>query len=283
MYSLSTGRMLLEDYLAAFQADFRRKERVVWARVYLQGLLSDLERKTVEGIARGVTPPDGAEDVRQALQNFLQESPWDEGRVLRRYREGVQARLGPDTVLVVGDIALVKQGRHSVGVHRQFCPEHGRKLNCQIAPAVFALDGATTLPLAARLYLPRAWQEDPGRLDGSKVPPEHRRPGLKSQIALDLLQELRAEGFGFQRVHAGPAYLGSEAFRAAVRDLGYDWLPGGDGAVLAQVDQLVARLKLDFGLDHFEGRTWRGLHHHLCLVILAHGFTHAAEPAARRA
>jgi SRSO17 transposase len=26
------------------------------------------------------------------------------------------------------------------------------------------------------------------------------------------------------------------------------------------------------GLDHFEGRSWRGFHHHACLVALAYGF-----------
>jgi SRSO17 transposase len=41
------------------------------------------------------------------------------------------------------------------------------------------------------------------------------------------------------------------------------------------------RLKEDLGLDHFEGRSWRGFHHHTCLVALAHGFRllqHADSP-----
>jgi SRSO17 transposase len=32
------------------------------------------------------------------------------------------------------------------------------------------------------------------------------------------------------------------------------------------------RLKDELGLDHFEGRSWRGVHHHTCLVALAHGY-----------
>lgn len=31
-------------------------------------------------------------------------------------------------------------------------------------------------------------------------------------------------------------------------------------------------LKEELGLDHFEGRTWRGFHHHATLCLLAHGF-----------
>ena len=31
-------------------------------------------------------------------------------------------------------------------------------------------------------------------------------------------------------------------------------------------------MKEELGLDHFEGRSWRGFHHHAALVMLAYGF-----------
>jgi hypothetical protein len=31
-------------------------------------------------------------------------------------------------------------------------------------------------------------------------------------------------------------------------------------------------MKGELGLDHFEGRTWRGFHHHVTLCAIAHGF-----------
>ena len=31
-------------------------------------------------------------------------------------------------------------------------------------------------------------------------------------------------------------------------------------------------MKEELGLDHFEGRSWRGVHHHAALVRLAYGF-----------
>jgi len=31
-------------------------------------------------------------------------------------------------------------------------------------------------------------------------------------------------------------------------------------------------MKEELGLDHFEGRSWRGFHHHAALVIPAYGF-----------
>ena len=36
-------------------------------------------------------------------------------------------------------------------------------------------------------------------------------------------------------------------------------------------------LKDQLGLDHFEGRTWRGFHHHASLCIAAYGFLLAEE------
>jgi SRSO17 transposase len=36
-----------------------------------------------------------------------------------------------------------------------------------------------------------------------------------------------------------------------------------------QVEQLFQRLKDDLGFDHYEGRSWRGFHHHQALVALA--------------
>jgi len=38
------------------------------------------------------------------------------------------------------------------------------------------------------------------------------------------------------------------------------------------VEQYLQRAQDDLGLDHFEGRTWRGFHHHLVLSALAYLF-----------
>jgi len=37
-------------------------------------------------------------------------------------------------------------------------------------------------------------------------------------------------------------------------------------------EQLHQQLKDELGLDHFEGRSWRGLHHHALLCLLAFAF-----------
>ena len=39
-----------------------------------------------------------------------------------------------------------------------------------------------------------------------------------------------------------------------------------------KIEQGYQQMKEELGLDHFEGRSWRGFHHHAALVMLAFGF-----------
>ena len=39
-----------------------------------------------------------------------------------------------------------------------------------------------------------------------------------------------------------------------------------------RIERDYQELKQGFGLDHFEGRGWRGFHHHATLPIAAYGF-----------
>jgi SRSO17 transposase len=48
------------------------------------------------------------------------------------------------------------------------------------------------------------------------------------------------------------------------------------------VEQGYQQMKEELGLDHFEGRSWRGFHHHACLVMLAYGFLALEQSRARR-
>ena len=39
-----------------------------------------------------------------------------------------------------------------------------------------------------------------------------------------------------------------------------------------RVERDYQEMKQELGLDHYEGRTWRGFHHHAALCAVAHGF-----------
>ncbi|QDV39543.1 Transposase DDE domain protein (plasmid) [Tautonia plasticadhaerens] len=251
-----------------------------------------------------------------------------------------------------------------------------------------------------RLYLPEGWLADPKRLDKAKVPEAERRSLTKGQIALELLDRIRAEGLPGGLVVADSGYGVSGPFRDGLAERGlhyvvgvtdemlvfteeprwdepkagtggrpqkrrrlaegsprpvglkelaartprrkvtwregtkgpmwgrFAWLrvwPGqgwatgdcagaepiwllieeqADGKLKYAFSNLPAdtsriravrlwrsrwpvelgyqQMKEELGLDHHEGRSWRGFHHHACLVMLAFGFLTLERRRARR-
>ena len=63
-----------------------------------------------------------------------------------------------------------KQGRHSVGVARQYCGQLGKEDNCQVAVSLSLANAHASLPVSYRLYLPQEWTSDRARLQKAGVP-----------------------------------------------------------------------------------------------------------------
>ena len=378
-------RQQLQDFVGEFAGELGRSERRHWCGKYLEGLLREGERKSIEPLAARV----GGDE--QALQQFVNQSPWDHADVLFRLRALMRRRAGTGGVLVLDDTSLPKQGRHSVGVARQYCGALGKVANCQSLVTWHWTGAGLHWPLAAQLYLPATWTEDATRMAAAGVPPKAQRFQEKWRIALDLLTEIKPQlpayaaivfdaGYGVIQplltelekrrepyvaqvpgnVAAWPATaratlvqpaVGRPRQHAVVRDPAVkprtmvQWrdqllaeparwasvkLPRADGAsvraiaVRVQASQRAARwrqpgaarwllieqlsddtfkyylsnlpadtpltdlvrlahqrwaieqgyqqLKEELGFDHFEGRSWRGLHHHLALCFLAFCF-----------
>src|SRR4051812_48990587 len=199
----------LDAYAARFRDDFNRPRQAAYSGVYLQGLILDGERKSIEPLARKVTLPPGLQvkDLDQALQQFIGQSTWDERAVWRRYRSVMaETFASPKGIFVVDDTSFPKQGRRSVGVQRQYCGAQGKRANCQVAPSVHYVSPKGHYPLAMRLYLPESWAGDADRLDRAGVPDEHRRVATKGEIALELLDQVRSEGLPGRLVVADAGY-----------------------------------------------------------------------------
>src|SRR5215212_6751564 len=304
---------------------------------------------------------------------------------------GRRAGCGPDAVLVVDDTALVKQGRHSVGVKRQYCGQLGKRANCQaLVSLTLARRAEVPVGVGLRLFLPEDWSGDATRRAAAGVPGTVAyRP--KWAIALDEIDRVLVSGARFGCVLADAEYGKAAEFRAglAERRLAYavgilptqkvypadvtlasperkatgrprqhpvpsaasvaaakllearpeafrsiSWRIGSKGPLKAEFaalrvrvadgpvaargqhlpgeeawlvgehratgerkyylsnlpadaalealavsikarwvcEQLHQQLKEELGLDHFEGRSWRGLHHHVLLCQLAFAF-----------
>jgi SRSO17 transposase len=185
--------------------------------VYLQGLLIDGERKSTEPLSGRVTLPDelaSTKDAEQALQQFLAQSPWDHRFVLKRYRSLLAGTFASrNGIFVFDDVSFPKQGKHSVGVQRQYCGALGKRANCQVAVSAHYVSPKGHYPLDLRLYLPDAWLKDEPRLDKAGVPDYERRPLTKPEIALELLDGVRGEGLPGWAVVADAGYGVSPKFR----------------------------------------------------------------------
>src|SRR5215213_40381 len=113
----------LERWLEPFLARLRRKAQRRWAPFYLKGLILPGERKSVEPMAARVAPGD-----TQQLHHFVSTSPWATAPLEdERVKAAVRRVGGRGAVLVVDGTALVKQGRRSVGVKRQYCGQLGKR------------------------------------------------------------------------------------------------------------------------------------------------------------
>lgn len=116
-----------DRWLAPFWDALGDARRRRWGPVYVRGLLGASDRKSVEPMAARVAPDDYGQ-----LHHFVCASCWPPEPLERVLAEKAQHLVGgPDAVLIVDDTALLKQGRHSVGVARQYAGSAGKTTNCQ--------------------------------------------------------------------------------------------------------------------------------------------------------
>jgi SRSO17 transposase len=189
-----------------------RRERQHWARVYVQGLLLDGERKSIEPIASRI---EGA-DV-QALRQFVGQSPWTVEEVQRRLAHKIIDLLSEAEVWIIDETSFPKAGQHSVGVARQYCGSLGKIANCQVAVSLHWASAEASCPLVWRLYLPQAWLEDPARAQEVRLPPGTVYRS-KTELALEELDQALAWGLPPLPVLADAAYGNGFSFRQALRE-----------------------------------------------------------------
>jgi SRSO17 transposase len=204
-------RSKLEAFLADMVVPMGRKERGRHAEEYIRGLLMDGERKSIEPMASRL--PDG--DV-QALQQFVNQSPWSSGKVRATLARKVEQEFVPEAYWLIDEVSFPKQGKHSVGVARQYCGALGKTANCQVAVSLDLGTEESSTPLNWALYLPKEWIEDPVRKKRAWIP-EDVTFKTKIELALGLIDEATQWGLQGRLVLADSAYGDAYDFRQGLR------------------------------------------------------------------
>lgn len=176
----------LAAFLARFSVHFAQHKSAATLERYLTGLLTQHPQKNCQTLAEVVL---GTTDQR--LNHLLTEMRWDEAD-LNRQRVAVMLELETegDAALLFDDCGFAKQGRHSVGVARQYSGTLGKVGNCQVAVNCVYAERTLCWPVASRLYLPQSWAADATRRQRAHVP-EAVSFQTKAEIALALLDEAR--------------------------------------------------------------------------------------------
>ena len=370
--------MRVTDRFAAYVSELTKvvghADRAGPLRDYCSGLLATEGRRSVEPMA-AVTAPARVSAQHQKLLHFVANAEWSDEQMLAKVRDLVMpsmTRQGPIEAWIVDDTSFPKKGRHSVGVHHQYCGQLGKQANCQVAVTLSIANHHGSLPIAYRLYLPQAWTGDRSRRAKAHVPSSLRFK-TKPQLALEQIRAAVAANVARGAVLMDAGYGTNSGLRRAITDLGLGyvasiistikvrlvregnskpkrvsvealarslpkhawrtitWRDGSNAKLrsrfasvrvraapirgearfteetlliewpkdetaptkfwLATVDRdmplrdLVGLAKLrwrierdyedlkqEIGLGHYEGRTWRGFHHHGTMSIAAYGF-----------
>jgi len=185
---LKTVRSQLDSFLKELLAPIGRSERRKWAAQYVQGLLSEAERKTISSVAQR-----SLENNPQAIQQMLHSSPWDSHSVRLSMSQKVISEMEPIKASIVDDTGFPKKGKHSVGVARQYSGTLGKVDNCQVAVSLHWATEQSSFPLDWSLYLPQEWIDDPERCRKAGVP-EDVTFRKKWELALDMVDRALANG-----------------------------------------------------------------------------------------
>lgn len=121
------------------------------ALVYVRGLVEQGGRKSLQPtLFRLEETPARYESVQQ----FLADSPWQPELLIKACAERVAPQIGV-VAWVVDDTGIVKDGKHSPGVKRQYSGTLGKVGNCQITVSVHAVGERARCRWAGGCICPR--------------------------------------------------------------------------------------------------------------------------------
>jgi SRSO17 transposase len=194
---------------------------------YCTGLLLPGERKSIEPMAARLAA-DEVRRMHQSLHHLVADAPWNDQEMLEQVRRQVLPAMqkhGSIVAWILDDTGFPKQGKHSVGVARQYCGQLGKSDNCQAAVSLSVSTWNSSLPIAWQLYLPEVWCQDAERCRQAGVPEEiafHTKP----EIALEQIRQAMERQVPVGVILADAGYGKGTQFRTALTQLGLQYIVG---------------------------------------------------------
>src|ERR1700757_2682821 len=215
------------EYVAGLGSVIGHADRARPLRDYCTGLMLPGERKSVEPMAARTAPARTAAQ-HQSLLHFVGVATWSDEGVLAKVREMVLPAIEKDGRIeawIIDDTSFPKQGKHSVGVHHQYCGQLGKPANCQVTVSLSIANHAASLPVAYRLYLPETWTKDRARRKKAGVPKEIKFK-TKPEIALDQIRWACEAGLPRGVALMDAAYGVDSRLRTGMTALGVSYVVG---------------------------------------------------------
>lgn len=244
----------LEEVRELIAPRFARSEPRANAVDYLQGLLSQAERKNSWTLSEraGQGTPD-------AMQRLLSTTDWDPDGVRDDLASYVARHLGDDEgILVVDETGFLKKGFRSAGVARQYSGTAGRIENAQIGVFLTYTAPAGRTFLDRELYLPKAWTEDADRCAAAGIPAD-RAFATKPELAATMIDRALHAGVPAKWVTGDAVYGQHAGLRAGLEDRGVHYVLAvpSNQRVIAATGRLGAKVRADELVTALSGRSWR--------------------------
>ena len=266
---LEVSEARFAEYVDGLTSVIGHADRAAPLKGYCTGLLAAEGRRSVEPMA-AVTAPAGVSAQHQKLLHFVANSTWSDSAVLAKVQEMVVPtieRHEPIQAWIIDDTSFPKQGKHSVGVHHQYCGQLGKQANCQVVVTLSIANHHASLPIAYQLYLPEEWAGDARRK--ARVPEEIVFK-TKPEIALEQVRAACAVGVARGVVLMDASYGSNSALRYGISALGLSYVAGivptikvqavsAGGAPGESLGPRVSAKELALGLPSHAWRkvTWR--------------------------
>lgn len=204
----------LSKHLDEFAECFLSPNTRYHLKEYVSGQLSNLQRKSVQPMARLMDVPP------RTLQEFLSLSEWDDERL----RDTVQRIVVRDhaeeqAIGIVDESGYPKKGKKTACVQRQYCGAVGKKDNCVMGVHLCyaSFDGKFRAMLDSDLYLPEKGWDEKRRTEVEMPPSLVYRP--KHIIALEQLARAVANGVHLGWVTADEWYAEKPSFVEGLEEL----------------------------------------------------------------